>query len=142
MQQVIPPSETEEFQIQVREKVQREKTTKRQRGELTKLLVEFSEGLVICEKFAADTFVDSLKHMGLRHVLNLDPSDNQLQGMLLVSPDFLEGQGQREVGGLFVATRSSTKAKKECLDHITKKLGIGIKASVRSSSEYQTLRSD
>lgn len=134
VQQVIHLPQTEEFQIKVREKGQQEKITKRRRGENTKLLVNFSDGHSICEKSAADTFVDSLKYMGLKRILDLDPSDNRLQ---VVSPGPLKGQGQREVDGLFVATRSSTKAKKECLDHIAKKLGIDIQSSVLSSNEYQ-----
>ena len=141
VQQVIPLPETKDYQTQLREQKQREKTAERQRGENTKLLVEFSEGRDICKKVAADTFVEALKHMGLKRILDLDPSDNRLQGRSLVSRDDSEGLAQKLVEGLFVETNSSTKAKKECLDHIAKKLGIEIKCSVLSPSEYQTRKS-
>jgi len=114
--------------VNVRRKIHINKIRKPQtKSQKTRLRVKFSNGKAIEEYFAADTFSLTIKEIGLSKVESLRLT---VRGVPLVgiqrSPDY----NQRQIDGKYVCVHSSTEEKKEMLETIAKRLGIGLKVEI------------
>lgn len=85
------------------------------------ILVKFANGRMIKGPSAADTFAETLEVIGLEKVRGLGKSRN---GFPLVGTQASENYTQREVGGFYVMTHTSSEYKKEVLEEIAIELGI------------------
>lgn len=93
-----------------------------------RLRVEFSDGMVVCENKATDTFVQVIHRIGLERVSELPL---KLSGCPLVSAQKYEwARAVRELDGYFIATHSSTEGKATCLQQIADALQIDISVSI------------
>ena len=91
------------------------------RAPKSRLRVRFSNGKTFDEQVAADTFAAALQEIGLERVRSLN---KKVHGFALISTSKHKKYNQTRIGGVYVLTHSSTQAKKEMLDEITKALGI------------------
>ena len=96
-----------------------------------RLRVEFSDGTIIEESISTNTFVDSIRHMGLQLVSELPIKKD---GVLLVStqePDSpREARKFRKIEGYFINTHSSTNTKARYIQQIADALRIDISVSI------------
>lgn len=93
----------------------------------TVLVVKFSDGTTIYEKFAAETFVSSLVKLGLERVEALKI---QLSGLPLVSTRSSTKYPSSRSGRYFIVTHSSTAQKRAILEQVAKKLGESLSVNV------------
>lgn len=94
----------------------------------TTLRVKFSDGKIISHRFAYDTLVDTIKNIGHEKVRALNIF---CCGVPLVSSTKDDYYAQHELTkNVLVMTHSSTKSKKEQLDEISKRLGLGLKVEI------------
>lgn len=87
------------------------------------ILVKFANGRVVKGPSAADTFTETLEALGLEKVRALGKVRN---GFPLVGTRASENYTQREVGGLYVMTHTSSEYKKEVLEEIANELGVSL----------------
>ena len=98
-----------------------------------KLRVTFPDGAVIFEKKAVDTFVNSLRYIGLDLVAELQ-SVRSHGGHPIVSRERNESAGMvREVDGYFIETKSSTEQKARHIKDVAKALRIEISVDLIDS---------
>lgn len=126
----IPPEQDLSFDSKKKAFTERETFTisSHSKSSKTVLSVKFPDGKNISHRFAYDTFVDTIKSIGYEKVraLNL-----VCCGVPLVSGTKDDFYAQHEVTkGVYVMTHSSSKTKKEQLDEISKKLGLGLKVEI------------
>ena len=94
----------------------------------TTLRVKFSDGTTISHRFAYDTLVDTIKNIGYDKVKGLNIF---CCGVPLVSNAKDDYYTQHELTkNVFVMTHSSTRSKKDQLDEISKRLGLGLKVEI------------
>lgn len=94
----------------------------------TVLSVNFPDGKSISHRFAYDTFLETINSIGHEKVKGLNII---YCGVPLISGAKDDFYTQHELGkGIYVMTHSSTKTKKEQLDEISKKLGLGLKVEI------------
>lgn len=102
---------------------------KGKRGPSKQLRVSFSDGTVVCEGKATDTFVRSIQCIGLQRVAELPTII--VDGHPLVSRERNESsQGYRELDGYFVETHLSTINKARYLQRIADALRIDVSVEV------------
>lgn len=97
------------------------------KGRRTRLRVTFDGGPTIEEYYAADTFALALQRMGFDRVAGLGITE---RNMPLVGDIRSDQYGQRRVDGKWVCTHSSTPEKKETLERVAKKLGVGLRVEI------------
>lgn len=91
-----------------------------------KLRVTFPDGAVIFEKKAVDTFVNTLRHIGLGRIAELQSVQRHGRHPI-VSRERNESAGMvREVDGFFIKTKSSTVQKARQIKDIARVLSIKI----------------
>src|SRR5690606_34545787 len=94
----------------------------------TILSVKFPNGKTISNRFASETFVETIEEIGVERIRGLDIL---CCGVPLVSNTKDDFYNQREIkNGIFIMTHSSTRTKKDQLDEISKKLGLSIKTAI------------
>lgn len=94
----------------------------------TTLRVKFPDGKIISHRFAYDTLVDTIKNVGYEKVKGLNII---CSGVPLVSDTKDDYYTQHELTkGVLIMTHSSTKSKKDQLDEISKRLGLGLKVEI------------
>ena len=104
------------------------KTSKSTKALPKRLKVEFPDGVVICEDTATNTFVQSIRHIGLQRVSELPI---RMNGRPLVSTRKPESaRATQELEGYFIETHSSTKGKSRCIQQIASTLRIKVSVSV------------
>ena len=104
------------------------KTSKSTKALPKRLKVEFSDGTVICEDTATNTFVQSIQHIGLQRVSELPI---RMNGCPLVSTRKPESaRAARELEGYFIETHSNTEGKSKCIQQIAGALQIKVSVSV------------
>ena len=97
------------------------------------LRVTFPDGTVIFEKKAVDTFVNTLRHIGLGRVAKMH-SVRSHGGHPIVSRERNESAGMvREVDGFFIETKSSTEQKARHIKEIARVLSIEISVDSEES---------
>lgn len=94
----------------------------------TSIIVKLPDGRTIKETTAADTFCKALMEMGLERVKRLNKTRNGYP--LIGSEKSSENYNQKEYGGYFIMTHTSTRYKKEILEEISKELGSKIEVYV------------
>ena len=105
------------------------RTIKDGRGPAKQLRVSFSDGTVIFESKATDTFVRSIQYIGLKRVAKLESI--RANGQPLVSTSKNESSRSfRELDGYFVETQSSTKHKARYIQRIADALRIDVSVDV------------
>ena len=82
---------------------------------------------MIEEYIAADTFALALRKLGLGRVESLAVTELNLP---LVGNTRSPNYGQRRVDNKYVLTHFSTQKKKEILDRVALRLGVGIKVHI------------
>lgn len=93
----------------------------------TRLHVSFSDGTTIEEYYAADTFALALKHIGLTKVEGMGLKES---GIALVGSVRSDQYGQRRIDGKYICTHSNTQKKKDTLEKIAKRHGIGVTVKI------------
>jgi hypothetical protein len=94
----------------------------------TVLCVKFPNGKTISHRFAYQTFLDTLKNIGVEKIT---PLNIVVRGIALISEARDDFYTQHEISkDIFVVTQTSTKEKKEQLDYISKKLKLGLKVDI------------
>ena len=107
----------------------RSRPAKSRRGPNKQLRVSFSDGTVICESKAIDTFVRSIQYIGLQRVAELPTII--VNGHPLVSATRNESsRGYRELDGYFVETHLSTINKASYLQRIADAFRLDISVDV------------
>ena len=108
--------------------IRSQKTARVKKAPPKRLRVEFSDGTVICENKATDTFVQVIHRIGLERVSELPL---KLSGCPLVLIRKHESaRAVRELDGYFIATHSSTEGKATCIQQIADILQMDISVSV------------
>ncbi len=98
-----------------------------------KLRVIFSDGMVIFENKAVDTFIKSFQYIGLEHVSELK-SIRSHGGHPIVSREENESAGQvRKIDGYFIETHSSTEQKARYIQGVAKALHLEISVELIDS---------
>ncbi len=109
---------------------ERSSTTNRGgRGPAKKLWVSFSDGTVICENKAIDTFVKSVQYMGFSRIAKLQTIRASGHPIVSLTPNELS-RGFRELDGYFVETHMSTKNKARYIQRIADALRIDVSVDV------------
>ena len=103
------------------------KKSKTSKKPKTKLRVRFNNGKVIEENYAADTFALAIKEIGFSKVEALGFTQ---EGLPLVGIKKSNERNQRQIDGKYVCVHSSTNRKKEILETIANRLGVGLKVEV------------
>ena len=93
----------------------------------TRLRVRFNNGEVIEENYAADTFALAIKKMGFGKVEALGLTQ---EGLPLVGTKRSSEYNQRQIDGKYICVHSSTNRKKEILETIASRLGVGLKTEI------------
>ena len=96
----------------------------------TKLRVRFSDGTVVQEFYAYQTFVEAIRKIGYRRVMELNIRRCRVA---LVGNEISDqySNSQVDIGnGIYVMTHSSTQAKKQDLDRISRKLNLGLEVDI------------
>ena len=99
----------------------------RTKGPRTRLRVTFDAGSTLEEHYAADTFALALQQMGFDRVAALGITERNVP---LVGDIKSDQYQQRRVDGQYVCTHSSAPEKKETLEHVAKKLGVGLRVEI------------
>ena len=99
----------------------------RTKSKKTRLRVRFDKGEVIEENYAADTFTLAIKKMGFGKVEALGLTQ---EGLPLVGTKRSSEYNQRQIDGKYVCVHSSTNRKKEILETIASRLGVGLKTEI------------
>ena len=95
-----------------------------------KLRVTFPNGTIIFEKKAVDTFVNTLRYIGLDRVAGLQ-SVRSHGGHPIVSLERNESAGmEREVDGYFIETKSSTRQKARHIEDVARALRMEIDVEI------------
>jgi hypothetical protein len=103
------------------------KVTHHKKGKKTRLRVRFNSGKVIEEYFAADTFGLTIKELGFSRIEALGLTQ---EGIPLVGTKKSSDYNQRRIDGKYICVHSSTNRKKEILETIASRLGIGLKVEI------------
>jgi hypothetical protein len=93
----------------------------------TRLRVRFNNGKEIIERYAADTFALAIKEIGFDKIEALGLS---AQGLPLVGSKRSNERNQRHIDGKYICVHSSTNRKKEILETIAGRLGLGLKVEI------------
>ena len=117
--------------VQVRKKVEIKAIEPRikssPKSKKTRLRVTFPEGRVIEEYFAADTFTQVIRDLGLDKVESFGIT---VRGVPLVGLQRSSSYQQRRVDGRYVVTHSSTEEKKETLEDLARRVGVSYKVEI------------
>jgi hypothetical protein len=97
------------------------------KGKKTRLRVSLNNGKVIEEYFAADTFALAIKEMGFSKIEALGLTQ---EGLPLVGTKKSSDYNQRRIDGKYVCVHSSTNRKKEILETLASRLGLGLKVEI------------
>ena len=97
------------------------------KGPRTRLRVAFDGGPTIEEHYAADTFALALQQMGFERVAALGITERNVP---LVGDVRSAQHNQRRLDGRYVCVHSSTPEKKETLERVAKRLGVGLNVEV------------
>lgn len=95
----------------------------------TGLYIEFSDGTLIAENTAADTFAKALEKIGLDLVGKLGINVNNFP---LVSKQREPKYQQTPIGEYYIMTHSNTMSKKHQLERIASELNVGLTVKVSS----------
>ena len=93
----------------------------------TRLRVHFTDGTVVEESVASVTFSKALAKLGLDKVASLN---RRLGGISLLCKERIPGFQQQEVNGWYISTHSATRDKKECLEYVSKQLGVDLTVEI------------
>jgi hypothetical protein len=93
------------------------------------LQVVFSDGMVICEETAINTFIKTLQHIGLKRVSELQ-SIMQSGYPLVTTKRSESADFVRETDGYFIQTKTSTEAKAKYIRRIADNLNVDITVNV------------
>ncbi len=89
------------------------------------LKVTFGDGSVIQEKTATETYVETIRHIGVEKVANL--TDVRIEGLPLVVKQVDYRMQMRPLDdGWYVCTHSSTIAKQRMLEKISERLELNL----------------
>jgi len=97
------------------------------KGAATRLRITFSNGKIIEEKYASETFVLAIVHLGLDKVNTLNI---KLNGINIISRQPHEKYSQTKVDGYYIMTHSNTEKKKQLIEKIARKIGIVVKTEI------------
>lgn len=104
------------------------------RGNATKLIVKFPDGLIISEKTAADTLVKVVKRIGVEKVRRVVEKENLVFCRVPVISnrrDSKYGHTQKDLGGgWLLITHSNNLMKKSFLDKVSHELNLELKVTV------------
>lgn len=104
------------------------------RGNATKLIVKFPDGTVIAEPKATDTFVKTVKKIGVSKVRNIVEKENLVFCRVPVISnrrDSKYGKSQKDLGnGWLLITHSNNPMKKTFLDRVSQELNLGLKVTI------------
>lgn len=108
------------------------KSSKGKRASLRRLRVKFSDGTIINEAKAIDTFVHSIRHMGLQRVSELPIRKDRRPLVSTQEPESPEvaSRLRKTEEGYFINTHSSTKTKADYIQRIAKALRLDISVSI------------
>ena len=126
----MPIDQEASIAVPRREFIEREPFTisSHSKSSKTVLSVKFPEGKTISNRFAYDTLLETIKSIGHEKVKGLNIV---YCGVPLVSDKKDDFYTQHELTrGVYIMTHSATKVKKEQLDEISKKLGLGLKVEI------------
>ena len=94
----------------------------------TGLLVTYPDGAVINNKYAYETLIQVVEKAGIEKVEKLGLKQ---VGLYFISKNRDDFYNQHELpGGYLITTHSSTAKKKQQIEEISKKLGLGLKVQV------------
>ena len=93
----------------------------------TKLRVILQNGKVIQKPFAVDTFIETIRVIGIERVRNLGLTTRKLP---LIGKQKSIEYTQHEADGYLICTHSSTEEKKKFLMEISNKLDVGLKVEI------------
>lgn len=94
----------------------------------TGLLVTYPDGAVINNKYAYETLIQVVEKAGIEKVEKLGLKQVGLDFISKIRDDFYN---QHELpGGYLITTHSSTAKKKQQIEEISKKMGLGLKVEV------------
>lgn len=97
----------------------------KKRAARTNIKITFSDGTVIYNKKASDTFAQAIQKIGAENVKRLNLMQN---GVELVSLTKNESYNQHKInGGYYIMTQSSTKDKLKHLNIISQRLNLNLK---------------
>lgn len=104
------------------------------RGNATKLIVKFPDGTVIAEPKATDTFVKTVKKIGVSKVRNIVEKENLVFCRVPVISnrrDSKYGKSQKDLGnGWLLITHSNNPMKKSFLDRVSQELNLGLRVTI------------
>ena len=106
-----------------------QKSSTGKKGPRKRLRVEFSDGTIIEEPTATDTFVDAIRHMGLQCVSELPIKKNGVSLVSIQEPE-LPSRMLRKKEGYFINIHSSTDAKGKYIQRIADALRVDVSISV------------
>ena len=86
-------------------------SSKGKKGPRKRLRVEFSDGAIIDEAKAIDTFVESIRHIGLQHVSKLLIKQDGRPLVSTQEPESSMARKFRQIDGYFINTHSGTNGK-------------------------------
>lgn len=117
--------------VQVRKKVEIKAIEPRikssPKSKKTTLRVTFADGRIIKEYFAADTFTQVIREIGLDLV---ESFGIMVRGVPLVGSLRSSSYQQRRIDSRYVITHSSTEEKKETLEDLARRAGIRYKVDI------------
>ena len=94
----------------------------------TGLLVTYPDGAVINNKYAYETLIKVVERAGIEKVEKLELKQ---VGLFFISKTRDDFYNQHELpGGYLITTHSSTAKKKQQIEEISEKLGLGLKVEV------------
>jgi len=100
------------------------------KGKKTRLQVIFeSQNLMIDKPTAKDTFIETIKHIGIEHIASLDIEFDGKK-KLISKTSYHNGSNEVLVCDYYIQTHSDTKEKKRVLDRIAKELDVSLKIDI------------
>lgn len=104
------------------------------RGNATSLIVKFPDGTTIAEIKATDTFVNTIKKIGVSRVRNIVEKENLVLCRVPVISnrrDSKYGKSQKDLGdGWLLITHCSNSSKKQFLDKISQELNLNLEVTI------------
>lgn len=95
----------------------------------TGLIVKFPNGRVINNRFAYETFIETIELIGIEKVKKMDL---KILNHDLISKDESIYDQHKTKEGYLIITHSSTKSKKDVLDKISKEYNLGLEIEIRN----------
>ena len=107
-----------------------QKSSKGKKGPRKRLRVEFSDGAIIDEVKAIDTFVESIRHVGLQHVSKLPIKKDRGALVSTQEPESPIAWKFRKIDGYFINAHSGTNDKAKYIQQIADALRLDVSISI------------